>query len=445
MNKNKKVDIIVCGFALFAIFFGAGNLIFPPYLGVIGGKSWFPAMSGFLLADPVLPILGVIVTASVGGKADDLGKRVGHGFSKLLGAVAILTIGPFFAVPRTGATTHEIFVSQVFQGAPYAATSVVFFGVTILLALNPSGVIDKIGKYLTPALLVILTVIIFTCVIKPIGPMVETEPQNFFRMGFYEGYQTMDALGSPLMAGIVISDLVRRGYVDQKEQFEVSVWVGVVAFVLLAFVYGGLTYVGATASSFYNAETSRVDILLGTVDHLFGAPGKIIMGIAVTLACLTTSVGLTATCGNFFEGITNGKLKYRNIVIVSAIVSFLLSLKGVDGLIALAVPILTAIFPVFIALIIMTIFDKKIKYNWTYTGAVIGAFAIGLVSGINLAFVIPGNTAPAMIASLAEKIAKLPLASIGFEWLIPAIICSVVLTLVQMFGKVGRTRDDSIA
>ncbi len=445
MKNKRTVDIIVCGFALFAIFFGAGNLIFPPHLGVIGGKSWAAAMFGFLMSDPVLPILGVIVTARVGGKADDLGKRVSHKFSKLLGAVAILTIGPFFAVPRTGATTHEIATSQLVQGAPQAATSVVFFGLTILLALNPSGVIDKIGKFLTPALLVILTVIIITCIIKPIGPIVETEPQKFFMMGFTEGYQTMDALGSPLMAGIVITDLVRRGYTDEEDQFKVAVGVGIVAFVLLAFVYGGLTYVGATAGSFYNADTPRVELLIGTIFHLLGEPGKIIMGIAVALACLTTSVGLTATCGNFFEGITNGKLKYKHIVIVSAIISFFLSLKGVDGLIALAVPILSAIYPVIIALIVMTIFDKQIKYNLTYTGAVIGAFIIGLINAINLAFVIPGNKAPATIASLAEKITHLPFAKVGFDWLVPAIICSVVLTIIAAAGKVGKTRDDYIA
>lgn len=114
----KRKDIIICGFALFAIFFGAGNLIFPPYLGILSGNRWYVAMFAFLLSDPVLPILGVIVTAKLGGRADDLGKRVGPKFAKLVGTVAILTIGPFFAVPRTGATTHEIFIRPLFPSVP---------------------------------------------------------------------------------------------------------------------------------------------------------------------------------------------------------------------------------------------------------------------------------------------------------------------------------------
>ena len=117
-NRKKYQDIIVVGFALFAIFFGAGNLIFPPHIGVMAGKRWYEVMFGFLMTDPLLPIVGVIVTASVGGKADDLGKRVSPSFSKLLGAISILIIGPFFSVPRTAATTHEIAVSQIFPGVP---------------------------------------------------------------------------------------------------------------------------------------------------------------------------------------------------------------------------------------------------------------------------------------------------------------------------------------
>ena len=152
----KKKDIITCGFALFAIFFGAGNLIFPPYLGVLSGDRWFESMIGFLLTDPVLPILGVLVTMKLGGRADDLGKRVSPKFAKLIGMVAILTIGPFFAVPRTGATTHEIFVQPVFgSGVPIIVTSIVFFAITLWLAINPSKVIDYVGNILKPILLVI--------------------------------------------------------------------------------------------------------------------------------------------------------------------------------------------------------------------------------------------------------------------------------------------------
>ena len=187
MNKKFK-DIIIVGFALFAIFFGAGNLLFPPYLGVLAGTEYKKAMFGFLLTDPVLPILGVIITAKLGGAAEDLGKRVGNNFSKVLGTVTILTIGPLFAVPRTAATTHEVFVSKVFPGTPLWVTSLIFFILTSIFVFNETGVIDKIGKYLTPGLVIILLVIIVKCIVDPIGVMnIKTENQIFLK-GFAEGY-----------------------------------------------------------------------------------------------------------------------------------------------------------------------------------------------------------------------------------------------------------------
>ena len=351
MNKKFK-DIIIVGFALFAIFFGAGNLIFPPYLGVLAGTEYKKAMLGFLLTDPVLPILGVIITAKLGGAAEDLGKRVGNNFSKVLGTVTILTIGPLFAVPRTAATTHE-----VFPGTPLWVTSLIFFILTAIFVFNETGVIDKIGKYLTPGLVIILLVIIVKCIVDPIGVMnVATENQIFLK-GFAEGYQTMDALGAALMTGIVVSDLKRKGYLNEQERVKLVKWVGLVAFLLLAIIYGGLIYVGATASKIYTVQYTRVDILLGTVQHILGSAGKFAIGIAVSLACLTTSVGLSAVAGDFLSGITKNKLGYKPIVLATVFVSGLISLAGVEGLINAAVPILSTVYPIIMVLIFLGIFD----------------------------------------------------------------------------------------
>ncbi|WP_101772198.1 branched-chain amino acid transport system II carrier protein [Peptostreptococcus faecalis] len=440
MEINKK-DIVVCGFALFAIFFGAGNLIFPPHIGIIAGDRWYQVMIAFLLSDPVLPILGVIVTAKLGGRADDLGKRVGPKFAKLLGTIAILTIGPFFAVPRTGSTTHEIFVRANFPGVPQFVTCLVFFAVTLYLALNPGKVIDIIGQYLTPILLVILTIIIVLSIIKPPGEMIATDATGLFTLGFREGYQTMDALGSPLMAGIVMTDLIRRGYNDKKVQFKASVYVGLVAFVLLAFVYGGLTYTGATVGNFYDGNTERTLLFNGLVHLLLGNVGNVATGFAVALACLTTSTGLISTCGNFFDTVTDGKLAYKKVVLVAVVISFFISLVKVDDLISFAVPILSAIYPVMIVLILMSLFDSKIKYNWSYTGAVIGAFVVALIESINMFSTMRGGT---LLQGAVDKIMTFPLAAFGFEWLVPALICSVILTIVSIVTKKGGTREDVI-
>lgn len=439
MEKIKKKDIITCGFALFAIFFGAGNLIFPPYLGVMSGDRWYQSMIGFLLTDPVLPIIGVLATMRLGGRADDLGKRVSPKFAKLLGTLAILFIGPLFAVPRTGATTHEIFIQPVFgENVPIFVTSAIFFAITWWIAVNPSKVIDYVGNILTPVLLIILVAIIAISIISPPGSMMTTDETNLFSYGFKEGYQTMDGLGAALMASLVITDLVRRGYEDEKTRLKAGTGVGMVAFVLLAFVYGGLTYAGARVGSFYTTETPRTEILIGMTTLLMGSFGKIAMGLAVAVACLTTSTGLVSTCGNYFETVTDGKLKYKAVVTVATLISFVISLLGVDAIINIAVPVLTAIYPVVIVLILLSIFDEKINDNWTYRGAVIGVFITSLTEGLGLFGQMVGIKT---LTNLNRIVKILPLGKAGFGWILPSIVGAIVFTLLGKFLNKGQVKE----
>ena len=437
MSRKKITDIIICGFALFAIFFGAGNLIFPPYLGVISGNNWGIANIAFLLSDPLLPILGVIVTALLGGQATDLGKRVSKHFSIIIGAISIILIGPLFAVPRTGATTHEIFVQSFVPTAPQWITSLIFFGLTLYIAIHSHTVIDAIGKYLTPILLFILLLVFIAAVVQPNAGFQTTTSAGLFSQSFKEGYQTMDALGAALMAGVVISDLTRRGYTEKKEQHQMMFGVGIVSFILLALVYSSLTYAGATVSTVYDSTIQRPALLIGLIEQLLGSFGKVAMGIAVSFACLTTSVGLITTCGHYFSTLTNGKLEYKKIVVVSVVISFLLSLLGVDALLQLAVPVLSAIYPMVIALIFLSIFDRYIVYNWTYTGAVVGAFFIGGIQAIHLFSQMQGGN---FLSELAAWTNTLPLNQFGFEWLVPAIIGSVVFTVISKFTGMGHKR-----
>lgn len=436
----KRKDIIVCGFALFAIFFGAGNMIFPPYLGVMAGDRWFTAAVGFLLSDPVLPVLGVIVTARLGGRAIDLGKRVGWKFSAVISAICILIIGPFFAVPRTGATTHEMFIAPNLPSVPPFVTSIVFFGLTLYLVLNPGKVLDYIGQFLTPALLIILAVITAVAIANPPAAAITTDTPELFKMSFKEGYQTMDALGASLMSGIVLTDLIRRGYTDDKTQVKASIQIGIIAFICLALVYGSLTYVGSTVSSMFTPDMDRTAILLGTVETLLGGVGKFLLGLGVALACLTTSTGLTSTCGNFFNDVTDGKLQYKHIVIVATLIAFAISLIGVEGIINVAVPVLTAVFPIVIFLILASIFDFQIKYNGVFIGGVIGAGAVGVIEAINLFSKMQGGNA---MGGLVEKINTFPLANFAFEWLVPAIICAVIGGIFGKMTGFGGTREDT--
>ncbi|MCU6785903.1 branched-chain amino acid transport system II carrier protein [Aedoeadaptatus acetigenes] len=434
MNKRTQ-DIFVSGLALFAIFFGAGNLIFPPYLGVTTGDGWFATMCGFLLADPVIPILTVFITAFAGGRAVDLGKRVSPGFAKLLSLVAIICIGPAFAIPRTAATTHEVGVMPFFPNAPAFITSIVFFGITFALAYKENGVVDIIGKYITPALLIFLVLIIAKAIITPVGAIVPVEHDGgFFVSGFYEGYQTLDALAAPLFTGIVVADLIRKGYgeVSEKERRSFIMMVGLVAFVALAVVYGGLTYLGAQGSSMFTADDSRVEILVALVGMLFGNFGKIALGLAVALACLTTSVGLTSAAGNFFEDISNGKIKYGVTVVVVTVISFALSLIGVDAIIALAGPVLTIVYPIIIALVFYMMFEKRVRYDMAYIVMVAGVLVIAIIETVGDKIGLGG---------MAASIQNLPLGQFGFTWFVPSLVCFAVGYLIGKMG-VGKTIDD---
>lgn len=461
MQKNKTKDIIVVGFALFAIFFGAGNLIFPPYLGVMSGDGWITSAVGFLIADPVFPVLGVIATAMVGGMPDDMGKRVGHKFAVALGFISVLVLCVLFAVPRTAATAHEVFTVQVFgdgtlESVPAVVTSLIFFILSWICVIRSAKVVDIIGKFLTPVLLIILIGTIIVAIFNPAGEIASGSPgleqgmiDSLFIKGFTEGYQTMDALGSALMAGIVVSDLINKGYNDEKERFRASVGVGLVAAILLAIVYGGLTYVGATVSGSelyaneYLPADNRTGILVGVFTEMYGAAGKWAIGIATALACLTTSVGLTGVAGNFFTRVFHKDEKfYKIIVTCSTILAFFISLFGVNTIINFAVPILAILYPIYMCLFIITLFDKFIKYNWVYTGAVIFTAIISIPKGIAQLYAMNGWQTPGFLASITEFYGKLPLAFLDLNWIVPAIIGMVVFGVISAVGHVGKTRDD---
>lgn len=434
MTKRMK-DILVVGFALFAIFFGAGNLIFPVFLGLNAGENWFSSMIGFILTDPFLAVLVIIVTAKLGGRAEDIGKRVGPVFTKILGIVAILSIATFVAVPRTAATVHEIAIEPTFPNVSPIITSIIFFAIVLYFVMNEGKVMDIIGNILTPFLLVTLTIFIGYTIINPPGPIMPSQINDSeFLVGFTEGYQTMDALGANLMTGILVTDFIRRGYTDKFERYKNVIGAGIIAFILLSFVYGGLIYVGATFSNIYPIDISRSQLLILVFAYSFGRLGALLISIVVTLACLTTAVGLTATCGDYFHTISNKKLSYKSVVITSAVISLFISLFTVDEIIVLAGPLLEIVFPVVIVLALIAVFDRYIKYDLIYIGSVIGTFVVSFSETMIIIFDLNDLMAGWQQIN--------PLAEYGFGWVIPAIIFGIVGGLIAHYFNIGKTIHD---
>ena len=437
--KKKLLDTIIIGFALFAIFFGAGNLIFPPYLGVTAGENWGIATLAFLISDPLLSIIAVMVVAALGGSALNVGRRVHPLFASALAAICVLLIGPIFAVPRTGASTHEIFVQSYFPSAPQWITSLVFFGIVLWITYKENSVMDAIGKYLTPILLLILFLIFVGAVLQPKASFAATDRTGLFAQGFKEGYQTMDVLGAPLLAGVVMKDITRRGYLNKKDQFRMMFGVGIVAFILLALVYSTLAYSGASMSTVIDSTAQRAAMLTTIVKNLLGSWGQLAMGLAVCFACLTTAIGLTTTCGQYFEEVSKGKISYKKTILVTVAVEFIISLVGVDSLINLAVPVLTFIFPIMIALILFSAFDQYIPYDWTYLGAVVGAGIVGLVQGINTLSQLLGGK---LLGDAVKLIGTFPLATYGLEWIVPTFVGALIFTILAAILKPKQLEFD---
>ena len=414
---KKRNDALILGAALFSMFFGAGNLIFPPFLGLISGDKWNWAMVGFLLTGIGLPLLGIIASAKVGGGVDKLGKKVSPIFSKFLGITVVLAIGPLLAIPRTGATAFEMGILPMFPNANPIVFSVIYFGITLALVIKPTNVIDKIGKILTPALLILLALLIIRGIVYPMGEPIEEDIVKPFSDGFTQGYQTMDALAAILFGGIISASLTQRGY-DDKEQMSMTKKAGIIAVAGLTFVYGGLGYLGATGGSLFSKDIAKTDLIMNIANNSLKSFGELGLGLAVSLACITTAIGLTATVGQYFNQVSKGKIKYETIVIGTIIFSTIMSYKGVEAIISFAEPILVFMYPMVIVLVLLTVFlGDYIKNDNVYKFAIYATLVVSAIDSLSMLGV-KGN--------ITKLISMLPLASSGFSWVIPAIIGGVV-------------------
>ncbi len=432
MKKTNK-DIIIVGFALFAMFFGAGNLLFPPFLGLITGKSWATGFTGFILADVGLSLLAILAIAKCNGEVSKIFSRAGHKLSIALGCAIMICIGPLLAIPRTAATTFEMGIQPIFNNFNSIVFSIIFFGITLLLTIRPSKVVDIIGSYLTPALLIALLVLIGMGIVNPLGDIQPSTIEGVFSEGIFQGYQTLDALGAVSLGAVIITSIANKGYTKEKEQVSMTFKAGLVAGAGLLVVYGGLTYLGATVSGLFNSNVSQAGLIVSITEMLLGFPGKVILGIIVMLACLTTAIGLTSATGQYFSKLSNNKVKYEVIVTVVCLFSLVVSNFGVDKIIQFSAPILTFVYPPTIVLVVYTLFGKFIKNDNVFK---FGTYAALFISILNI------------VSDFGVKVPlinSLPLYSLGFNWVVPVLIASVIGFFVKSNSKFKSGQKDIAA
>lgn len=423
MGKKMK-DTVVVGFALFAMFFGAGNLIFPPYLGVISGQNWLTSFSGFVLADVGLALLAILAATKFNGDVNKMFSRAGNKLNIILGSAIVICIGPLLAIPRTAATTFEMGIQPVFGNFNTIIFSIIFFAVTLVLTIKPSKVVDIVGSFLTPALLVALAILIIKGIMSPLGN-INPQPviDNLFSEGVAQGYQTMDTLGAVVFATVIILSITNKGYTTEKEKISMSLKSGLVAAVGLCLVYGGLCYLGATVSEMYGKDVNQTALIVSITEGLLGSTGKVILALIVSLACLTTSIGLTSAAGQYFSGLTKGKLKYEHIVIGICVFSAVVSNLGVSNIIKYSAPILSMVYPATVTLIILALFGEKISNDNVFKAATYMALFISILT---------------VIDSMSVKIPAihlLPLDSLGFNWVVPVLIAGIIGNFIPSGSK----------
>jgi LIVCS family branched-chain amino acid:cation transporter len=239
----------------------------------------------------------------------------------------------------------------------------------------------------------------------------------------------MDAMASIVFAEIIIAALVFKGYSKVADQIKLASMSAVVAASGLGLVYGGLMYLGAASRSVFSADIERTTLLISIAQGILGGAGKIVLGLAVALACLTTSIGLTATVGDYFSNITKERLKYKAICIATVVFSGIFATVGVTRIVQIEVPLLVLVYPMAICLIILTIAGRKSIHRAVYIGAVAGTLSTSIFEALTAAGV--------PVVAVNDLITHIPLAKAGFPWILPAVAGAIIGAIVARIGH-GR-------
>lgn len=397
---TKKKNILILGFALFSMFFGAGNLIIPPSLGKGVGNFWAISSIGFFITGIGLPLLGILTFTKI-GNINHFADKISPKFNIFYLSLLILVIGPLCAIPRTGSVTFEMGILPFFNSLTKSQfyilsllISVIFFGITLFLVLNESKVLDILGKFLTPVILIILALLIIFGIKISIMNNFNVNIENLnsitaFSKGFIQGYQTMDALGSILMGVIIVKSLKEKGINDEKEQRSYVIYSGIIAALGLGIVYISLIYLGAVFPQLQNKNLnlSTAQVTLYIAQIVLGKFGKVAIGICVAAACLTTSVGLVALASDWFSKILN--ISYKKMAILICIMSGILSIIGLDSILKLSIPILIILYPITIVVMLLNIFEirKKVFRITVYTTCFV-SIVLALAQFLNINFTI---------------------------------------------------------
>ncbi len=444
---------LVIGVMLFALFFGAGNLIFPAELGQLAGDQTWKAMLGFLFTGVGLPFLGILAIGFSGKKdLQDLASRIHPIYALVFTAILYLTIGPFFAAPRTGAVAFDIGVAPFLNGFSVDLArllfTLVFFGFSMWLSLNPAKIVDRVGKYLSPLIIILLIGLIGMTLLNPMGkaqvaqaPYIEAP----FFTGFLEGYNTMDALASLVFGIIVINALHAMGITSKKQILASTVKTGFVAAGFLAIIYLGIAYLGATSVDLFGYLKGGGPVLSETAAHLFGSVGLVLLGVVIMLACLTTAIGLMTACSEYFHAIIP-KVSYKAFVVFFSTFCLVVANFGLENIINYSLPVLVLLYPLAMVLIILTFTGPLFgQSSLVYRAATFTALLVSSVEALVKFYSLVDKQMPNWLTAIHDAYAAyIPYYSEGIGWLVPVLIVTVVTGVVAVISNKASTNSSTV-
>ena len=353
------------GLAMFSMFFGAGNVVFPLALGVYAQDKNLFAILGMLISAVGVPFTGLIAMTLFNGDYKKFFERIGIVPGFIVAAAIMGLIGPFGAIPRCitlSYSTIKLYLPDMFLSLPMF--SVVSCLIIFAFTIKRNSIIDVLGYVLTPLLLGSLSIIIVKGLFfSPAAPHVDYSQPEVFLLGLFEGYQTMDLLGAFFFSSVVLTCLEKGGASEgEHRNYKRLIFQALKASCIGAFLLS-LTYVGFSYIAAFNSESLAnvaKDELAGKIALLvLGPHAGLIAGIAVALACLTTAIALASVFAEFIhKDITLGRVNYGTSLVITLAISFFVSTLNFTGIAQILAPILQICYPALIVLSMVNIMFK---------------------------------------------------------------------------------------
>ncbi|OTG82974.1 branched-chain amino acid transport system II carrier protein [Acinetobacter sp. ANC 4648] len=430
MTSLRTRDIIALGFMTFALFIGAGNIIFPPIVAQQAGEHVWLAALGFLITAVGLPVITIMALSRTHGSIAILSSPLGKVASLILTVVCYLSVGPLFAIPRTATVSYEIGFSSHFgtTSSSLLIYSAIYFAFVTIISLYPNKLLDTVGHVLAPLKILSLAILGIAAFFIPSGfipPAINNYVASPVSEGFVNGYLTMDTLGALVFGIVIINAIHSRGVTDTKLVTKYAVIASLISGVGLTLVYLSLFKLGLGSHEVAPNAANGAIILHAYVQHAFGDLGSLFLTGLIFLACMVTAIGLTCACAEYFAQLT--KISYKILVFILVGFSFIISNLGLTKLIAVSVPVLSAIYPPAIVVIVLSFFWGRFNNpRLVIAPATAVSFIFGVIEGIKIT---------AFKDNLPVAIQNLPLSEQNLAWLIPSCVVLVICIIIDKVKK----------